>query len=548
MMRIPRSFIAALALLTFGLSQARLEVTSAQAPSVIWSEAQPIGENLPSSWFPEIHVDSYGTTRLVWESVRDSTDPTVNSANGGAIMLSELRDGEWTEPSDIYVKDVLNAARPILASDTEYLHLLSRSPRPDGRITIQTLSALYYMRAPLASDATDARSWSIPIRLTSGPAYWAQIQTLANGRVVVVYNQIIDPTSDQSGQTSSGFSTTALFSRVSDDFGATWGQPTRISFTTNQVARSSLVVSPVDGTLILAWDEGYDNLTGQGTAAGIFTATSTTGGSDWVVGGRLDEPQSTDERLVTFAGRGSVESSTLVSTEQTTMLVYRSTVEDVLLYRLSNDQGRSWSEEQPIPEAIAREYLTPHNFDKLALTADSDGRIILAFVGQDPNTESGLSVQTMTFEDGAWSVPWIVAAPAGYPEYPRLVVTGGNQVNMTFFVRDQAFVEHGRYVIWTASGTTTAPQVEPLPKKDMPEQDIGIQSDSTAPVTNEEKGVQITPYPSIPESTRAVNTSSKLESPANTISQPILKSSLLTVGFLMLSITAIKVMRRLTTF
>jgi BNR repeat-like domain len=546
-MRVPRSLLAAIALLALGLSQAQLEVTSAQAPSVTWSDARPIGEDLPSSWFPEIQADDYGTVRLVWESVRDSSDPSVGEANGGAIMLSELRDGEWTEPSDIYVKDVLNAARPILASDEEYLHLISRSPRPEGRITIQTLSALYYMRAPLTSDATDARSWSTPVRLTSGPAYWAQIQTLENGRVVVVYNQIIDSVTNQNGNPTAGLSKTALFSRVSEDYGATWGQPTRISYTTNRVARSSLVVSPVDGTLILAWDEGYDNLTGQGTAAGIFTATSTTGGSSWLVGGRLDPPQP-DQRLVTFAARGSVESSTLVATGQTAMLVYRSTAEDVLLYRLSGDQGHSWSEEETIPGAHAREYLTPHNFDRLALAADAEGRIILAFVGQDPNTESGLSVQAMTFEDGVWSSPWIVAAPTGYPEYPRLAVSGGNQVNMTFFVRDQAFVEHGQYIIWTVSGTTSAPRVEPLTRVETSDPGLDTQPSSAASPASDGGEVQVEPYPSVPAKAPVISTSGKLESPASTISRPILKASLLTIGFLLFSIVIFKIAKKVAGF
>ena len=101
------------------------------------------------------------------------------------------------------------------------------------------------MRAPLTSDATNTRSWSTPVRLSSGPAYWAQIQTLENGRVVVIYNQIIDPVMDQNGTTAADHSRTALFSRVSEDYGATWGQPTKISFTKKRVARSSLVVSPL---------------------------------------------------------------------------------------------------------------------------------------------------------------------------------------------------------------------------------------------------------------------------------------------------------------
>jgi hypothetical protein len=215
-----------------------------------------------SSWFPDIHTDAYGDVYLTWESVRDPSDPLVSDANGGALMLSQLRDGQWTEPADIYVKDIYNAARPILASDEDYLHLLSRSPRNEGRITIQTLSALYYMRAPLAADVGDARSWSAPVRLTSGPAYWAQLLVLDDGTLLAVYNQIVEGAGGNAAT-----SRTVLFSRRSLDQGVTWGQPVRISDSENRVARSSLVESPVNGTLIVAWDEGYDNLTGNCSTA-----------------------------------------------------------------------------------------------------------------------------------------------------------------------------------------------------------------------------------------------------------------------------------------
>ena len=103
-MRIPKSLLTVIALLAFGLSQMQFEDAIAQARAVTWTEARPIGEDLPSSWFPEIDTDPYGTVRLVWESVRDNSDPSVDEANGGAIMLSEFRDGEWTEPSDIYIR------------------------------------------------------------------------------------------------------------------------------------------------------------------------------------------------------------------------------------------------------------------------------------------------------------------------------------------------------------------------------------------------------------------------------------------------------------
>ena len=150
-------------------------------------------------------------------------------------------------------------------------------------------------------------------------------------------------------------------------------------------------------------------------------------------------------------------------------------------------------------------------------------------VGQHPNAPDGLSVQAMTFEDEVWSSPWVVAAPVGYPEYPRLAISGGNRVNMTFFVRDQAFVKLGRYIIWTVSGTTPAPRVEPREKADTPDAENGPQPTSTASPANENSEVEIAPYPSVPAKTPAITTSDKLEAPTSTISRPVLNASLLTV-------------------
>lgn len=521
------------------------DVSVAQAPAVTWSEPESIGEEMPSSWFPEIHADQYGTVRIIWESVRDTSEPSVGEENGGVLLLSELRDDQWTEPSDIYIKDVLNAARPILASDDKYLHLISRSPRPEGQITIQALSALYYMHAPLTADATNAQSWSTPVRISAAASYWAQIQPLGNGRVIIVYNQIIDPDSGEATDDTSPEIKTALFARISNDYGATWGQPKRISNTTNRVARSSLVVSPIDGTLILAWDEGYDNLTGQGIAAGIFTATSIDGGESWTVGGRVD-PTRPDKRLVSFASRGSVESSTLVATGKTTMLVYRSTVEDVLLYRLSADQGRSWSDEMEIPNAKARPFLTPHNFDKLGLAGDSDGRIILVFVGQDANTETGLSVQSMTFEGRQWSAPAVLAAPDGYPEYPRIAVTNGNQIGLTYFVRDEAFVEGGHYVIWTVLGSTNAATVAPPPAPTAPEDSTVRPPESSG--SESANVVELVPYPTVPADSESVPLTGELTSPRSVVSQPLITVALLTFGVLALSAIAFRSLKKLTGF
>jgi len=509
----------------------------AESP-IDWSEPEPLSKGLGSSWFPEIHADAYGTVRAIWESNRDLNAPNVSQENGVEIMLTSQDGSDWVEPADIYVKDTLNAARPILASDDEFLHLISRSPRNEGRFTISALSAIYYMRAPLTSDVTDARSWSEPIRLTSGPAYWADMKYLSDGVLVVTYNEII-----QDAESSTNEQRGVLFSRRSLDNGATWSRPVKISYTQKPVGRSSLVQSPVDGTLILAWDEGYDNLTGRGQPAGIFTAISTDNGASWEAPGPLDDLGPSERRL-TYAARGVVEQSTLVATADTTMLVYRSVVADALLYRLSDDQGRTWTDEALIPEAIPRDYTGVHHFDKLALAADGDGRIIFAYVGQDLDAPWGLSVFVMTYEDDKWSSPVAIASPRGFAEYPRLAATGGNQVHIVYFVRDdKAADQGGHYEVWAASGTTPATPVsmpDPPVAEDQPAKpETGAQATPT-----EAASQQLAEYPSLPDKPGPIDQAVDTPDPQSAFVSRALVATIATAGALLVIVVATVIVRQ----
>ena len=537
-----RLFIGLL-LASLGLHLA--EVTSpvtAQRSGLSWEDPQSIGEDLSSSWFPEIHADAAGNVRITWESVRDPDEPGVEEANGGAIMLSELQEGEWSRPADIYVKDILNAGRPIMASDGQYLHVVSRSPRAEGRITIQMLSAIYYMRAPLTSDLTNAHSWSEPVRMTSGAAYWARMEVLDDGTIVLVYNHAVDIITSGTLEVR-----TALFSRRSTDGGDTWSDPVQISDSSNRVARSSLVVSPTDNTLIVSWDEGYDNLTGRGTAAGIYTSQSTDGGVSWSaasrIGRRVDDPVSSE--LPRFqSDAGTVEQSTLATSDDLTMLVYRSTVTDELFYRLSEDLGETWSEERQIPRAAPRPFVTSHHFDKLALAVDGDGRIVFVYVGADPDAPEGLSVMSMTYFEDRWSRPSVVAAPEGFPEYPRLTIIEGNQMHLAYFVRDRAFVDSGHYVIWATQGTTPAEHV-PIREDAVQRPAVAERSTPTPePAPTAFEWVNPIVFPTPPPAPAPVEDDDDPSTPQQTVVRPVIYMAGATGGALLLAGIAATALRR----
>jgi hypothetical protein len=176
-----------------------------------WSEPSHLGVELPSSWFPDINVDPNGKIRLVWSASLVDGDLNETQEIAGAVMISELSENGWSEPSDIFVMSGGIASRPMLASDGRWAHLIFRYASPGAPVR------LVYSRAPLSADLGNVHSWSEPREISNGESYWAQVQVLTNGDVVVLYNQSTEETIDGTVQRRM-----ALFVRRSVDNGASW--------------------------------------------------------------------------------------------------------------------------------------------------------------------------------------------------------------------------------------------------------------------------------------------------------------------------------------
>jgi hypothetical protein len=390
-----------------------------------WTTPVAIGADLPSSWFPDLYADQTGKVRVVWSSNLENGDGNVTHSITGAVMLSELQNDQWTAPADLAVMDAGTASRPFLVSDGAYAHLIYRTEQGFNRVR------LVYRRAPLGVDISNAQAWSEPQSLTTDETYWASLLLVSDGTLVVAYNQ--------EAASSAGDRRPALFVRRSLDDGETWSAPLRISNNDGRVARVSLVATHDGQHLLAAWDEGYDNLQGIGDPAGIATAMSEDAGLTW----------SPEQFML-----GDQEQSVVAMDESIAVLVSRSTHTDTLLYRLSYDGGRSWSDAATIPLASARPYTDKHNFDKLSLAFDGDERLWLAYVGTNLDAPNGLSVMTTSFSNAVWDAPEIIASPVGFPEYPRLSVALGNHLNVVYFVRDSEF-DVGHYTLWWVSALTS---------------------------------------------------------------------------------------------
>lgn len=460
------------------------------ASASTWSEPELLGEEDENAWFPEVDADVYGTVRFIWEGTSEIEGSTLTDANASALVLAQTGPGGRDTLGDIYVKDIYNAARPIIATDDSYVHVLSRSLRGGGvtERSILNFGGLYYMRASLSSDLLNVQSWSSPIPISTNASYWANITVLPDGAVLVVYNEqssiwLIDHVEER----------TVLYSRRSDDYGATWGDPVRISYSGEPVARSSLSSTDDGRGIVVSWDEGYDNLSGHVGHGGIYTAVSTDGGESWHSHARAGaiEAQDVPEAGLrmppsSYASRGTVEQGVVQTTDDVTMLVYRSTVDGVLLFRTSDDGGRSWSSDSPIPGAVPRPYSGSHHFDKLDMDVDGDGGVLLSYVGVNPDAPSGLSVMLTRYFGGQWEEPQTIATPEGFPEYPRLAVALGNQIYVTYFVREEMFEGDADLRVWMVRGESEARSIEPVPIGSMPPEPVSPDSETDATTTSPE--------------------------------------------------------------
>lgn len=432
-----------------------------------WSEPELVSSEENQSWFPEIDADPSGAVRIIWEAESEMDGVTLTDLNATSFVVREHDTGGWNEPGTVYVKDIYNAGRPIIVSDGTYMHLLGRALRGGGVTarSVMNIAGLYYMRAPLSSDLSNVHSWSTPVPISTQSAYWASITTLPDGGLVVVYNERATIWVNGEAQDRP-----TLYSRRSTDYGATWQNPVRISYTGQPVARSSIAATDDGDTIIVSWDEGDGTQTGIYEFGGVYTAVSTDGGASWdhraMVG--ENDPRDTPGSVLrqprlSHALQGWAEQGVVQTTDQTTLLVYRSIGADLLLYRVSDDLGRTWSDEQVVPGAVPRPYGGRHHFDKLGLAVDGDGRFLLSYIGTDPDAPRKLSVMMTTFLDGEWTAPDVLASPDGFPEYPRVAVALGNQVHVVYFVRDDMFDEESPMTVWTVQRESDARAIDAIP-------------------------------------------------------------------------------------
>ncbi len=95
--------------------------------------------------------------------------------------------------------------------------------------------------------------------------------------------------------------------------------------------------------------------------------------------------------------------------------------------------------------------------------SDSSGNLHLAAVARVTKEQKELDIVDLVWNGSEWMVPDVITTYDGdVPEWPRIAVNKGNQLNVVWFVRDEAHIwesDKGHYRVWYSNGLAEAASI-----------------------------------------------------------------------------------------
>jgi hypothetical protein len=429
----------AVALILLAVSIPAVSTTaSVFAQSGSWTEPVQISDTPYGSWFPDLVVDNLGNVHVVW--CETSPAPTGHREQ----VFYTMWDGQtWSEPNDIVPPSPDIIRNAIATDELGYLHMMF-----SGSVPSIGHNSLFYTQAPIGG-AWSAAQWSTPHRIGGGSNYAVDIAVSPDNTIHAVYDQGVVDEVEMEGLVFVNQSSD-IFYRRSTDGGATWSAPVNLfpSPATGS-AREQIEIDEA-GTIHVAWDEGWDKLTGRGDPNYSVYTSSSDGGLSWRPPISVTYPTTGTAQLTPASdGRGGV------------VLLWRLTDDAGLYYQWSDDDGSTWFPPARVPGLFTRSWRGP--FDLYDMAADSAGHIHLVVVAaQSAELEAPLAVYHLEWDGTVWAEPEVLYAGAGYPEYPRIAVSRGNQLHVVWFVREELFGDVRRDV-WYTTSQSAAPLQTPPP-------------------------------------------------------------------------------------
>ena len=416
--------------LLLSLSLAVSRYTFAQGSG--WTEPVKISHPPNNSWFPDLAVDSLGNIHVIWCE-------TTSLEVGGEeeqVYYSVRSKGTWSVPSDIVPTSPYINRSAIAVDSNDVLHLAFRYHPIGG-------SMIFHKSAP-ANRAWSARSWSSPYMVSiNGNSYMSDLAIDSKG----VLHLVFDDGGDAKSKICPGCAD--IFYRRSSDGGKTWSYPVNLSRSPTGSSRVQMEIDSSD-VIHVVWDEGWDRLSGKGEPIFSTYTSSLDGGESWSSPTSFSYPEGTNAQLsVGSDGQGGV------------VAVWRATSRPEIFYAWSSDNGASWSPPMVIPDIFARPWTNP--FDMYDMATDSAGHIHLVVVGRLSLEEDRVGVYHLEWDGTSWSPPAAIYWGAGFPEYPKIVISGGNKLHVAWFVREALWEGEGTHAVWYSSSQSASPAQTPVP-------------------------------------------------------------------------------------
>lgn len=395
-------------------------------------------------WFPDIAADAAGGLHLVWsdEKVIGDTGLTATPPASGfdVVMYSTSQDGtSWSTPNDIAASPTEGAVtRPAIFIDQKgILHMGYRSEK-----------SIFYTQAPLAEAAT-AQGWSPSILINElQVGYYSRVVEDSKGVLHMVYTENVI-----SARCPICYH---LFYRQSVDNGKTWSLRYDISRVDSGAVKPQILIDKEDNIHVV-WEAGAGGALGQLTdPTTAMYSGSHDGGKTWSQPYKFPAPNGLGKNpTIGLDGRGNL------------VVAWLGLNEDLVYYQASRDHGKTWSDPVVISDVWGGWTNYNSRLDDYSMATDSAGNIHLVFVGRMSADDKNLEVIHLTWDGSSWSKPEAITVLSGdVPEWPRLAISLGNQLNVVWFVRDQAHIwdtSNSHYKIWYSQEILPINGVKPQP-------------------------------------------------------------------------------------
>ncbi len=404
-----------------------------------WSQPLQLSRDGQAAWFSDILVDATGRIHVAWSG--DSL-PEYD-----AVWYTASMDGvSWAPPNDIILSAPWGElTRPSMGVDSHGNMIITHRRRND----------LYDAYARV-EQAYSGAAWRIGQVLSEKDSpYFSNVLIDSKDRIHLLLTQAV---------VTEKCVCNRVYYRRTDNGGVSWTPGVEISDPTTGAAKPKMVITQ-DGTIHAVWESGEGGaLGGVSGNVQVMYASSSDDGATWTAPYTFPAAQRGMKIAIGIDGKGQL------------VVAWLGVPEDKVYYQVSADQGRSWSSPQAIPGVIGQ-FVTIQ--DVMSMATDSGGQVHLVFIGnrsdfvQTPGDKLVSSVMHVAWNGTTWSEPEIVSQYRGdVPEWPRIAVGLGNQLNLTWFTRDEINVfgnkelgpaERFGYKVWYSRSVTSAPAVAPIP-------------------------------------------------------------------------------------